>query len=303
MPSISKTHPRLPEALEKEIRAEPLAAGLRNRILRPCRGVFSDHIHLLIADSGRIELSLGETTTEAEAPVAMILPPSSAINLELSAGTSGWLFGLPPALWADIVGSGPESTLMTPLGDNLILAREFRPNATPSPSVLIQAIEEEIENGQPAAQMAALAYLRLLTLMIWRNARIEPAAPGHGSDLHTLERFRRVVEVNFRKHMTIAEYADILGVTQSRLRRICNRALDRSPIQLVHMRMMREAAAWLQHSGQSVKEIAQAMGFADAAEFSHFFKRNSTMSPRDYRLQLNKGKDQLSDLGSFADWP
>ena len=167
-----------------------------------------------------------------------------------------------------------------------------------------ERIADELSRDTPGAQMAILASLRLLLIDIWRSSGFESPGPGKGSEVHVLLSFRRLVELHFRSRLGVGDYASQLGVTYDRLHGICQRNLQRSPLQLIHARMMREAADWLESSGQPIQRIAHKLGFSDSAEFSHFFKRNSGLSPSGFRQRARNQSEALRmTTTSFADWP
>ncbi|MFB9224200.1 helix-turn-helix transcriptional regulator [Paracoccus cavernae] len=290
--------------LIEHLRAEPLPAGLRARQLRPCRGMYEGYVHLVLLGSGSLRLEGGETEHLTTAPVGLILPPSSQQVLTLDAGSEGWILGLPPQLLGEVMGSRAEMEMMLPLGRQLILGQDPAAGTGFDCEQFARAILQEREMGAVGNRIAILAYFRLLIIAIWRASHQEIAVSGFGSEAHLLENFRREVEIHFRSHLGIADYAERLGLSTSRLRRICLRNLGRTPLQLVHMRMLREAAAWLEHSGRGIAEIAQALGFADSAEFSHFFKRNTGVSPSGFRAERkDPASAHSAEPTGFADWP
>lgn len=59
-----------------------------------------------------------------------------------------------------------------------------------------------------------------------------------------------------------------------------------TPLKYVHGERMRRAKHLLSSTGQSVAEIAQRVGYRDAATFSQLFKRQVGLAPRDYRARF-----------------
>lgn len=293
-----------PENLGTLLRVESIRPGLRSQVLRPGRGAQAGFGHVLLLEMGEAQIAHSGEAFEVEGSAGVILPATAELVITLGPGCSGWTLGFSPELLANAIGTGPEAGLLAPAGLNLIIARGFIPRTRPLPGDLIAAIRHELDLGAPGGYLAVVACLRLILLSVWRESRIEVSAPGHRSDLHLIEGFRRVVEVHFRAHKRIADYTEMLGITESRLRRICQRNTGHSPLALIHLRMMREATTWLERSGQPIAEIAQELGFADSAEFSHFFKRHSQLSPRQYRSALRRrSPEEAAPLLSFADWP
>lgn len=290
--------------LDAMARAERLPASLRDTVIRPGRGAYSSFTHLVLLEAGEIAVEAGEGARHAEARAALILPPGPEALLTLGPGCDGWLLGVAPSLLSAVVGARAESEFLAPIGTQLMIARDFAPDTATDPMALAERIAEELSHAAPGVQMAILASLRLLLIDIWRSSGPEPQGLIQGSDVHLLLGFRRLVELHFHKRLGVADYAERLGVTYDRLHGICQRNLQRSPLQLIHARMMREAASWLERSGQPIQQIAHALGFSDGAEFSHFFKRQSGVSPSRFRQQV---RNQSEAVGlartSFADWP
>ena len=81
--------------------------------------------------------------------------------------------------------------------------------------------------------------------------------------------------------------------------------LSRSPIELVHDRVVQEAKLRLERSARSVQEISYGLGFRDPANFSHFFKRKTGVSPARYRaLARDATSGPMIPLSSsYYDWP
>lgn len=291
--------------LQAELRVETPEVGLRARLLRPNRGPYRDHVHILLLAEGQLRLEAGEPTHDLHGPAALILPPSSEHLLTLGAGASCWLFGLSSALLGEIAGARPDFELMLPLSRSIIMAAELETAGPLAAPLLAEAMMAELQTAAPGHRTAVLSYLRLIILAIWRQSHPEIPADRPHSDAHILEDFRREVEIHFRGHLPVADYARALGLSESRLRRICQRGLDRSPLQLIHQRMMREAVIWLEHSDQSVAGIALELGFADSAEFSHFFKRLSGRAPSRFREEQRSSSAASEETTAvrFADWP
>lgn len=153
--------------------------------------------------------------------------------------------------------------------------------------------------------MAIAAYMRLILMALWRAAGAEAAEQrGRGGGASVLQRYRQLVEIGFRQHRSIADYAGELGVTTDRLHSICRSELGRSPVQLLHERVVQEAKLRLERSARTVQEISDGLGFRDPTYFSHFFKKKTGFSPAIYRDLARKSEASTVTLSSgYADWP
>ncbi|MFD2252495.1 AraC-like DNA-binding protein [Pseudochelatococcus lubricantis] len=300
----NETLPRDVQTLASLVRAEPLRPALRSVILRPSRGMYEEFTHFLLVETGDVTIEADDSGHRLEGPVAMILPPAPAMAVRLGAGAGGWLLGAAPPVLTEAVGAKAESGLLQTVSARLVVAQGEDGRFIPDLVHLAEQIHREMHRETRGSQMAVVACLRLLLISFWREGSFDPATLGRSSELHLLQGFRRLVELHFRSRMSVADYAALLGVTYDRLHSICRRSLQRSPLQLVHQRMMREAAIRLERSGETIQEIAHSLGFGDATEFSHFFKRKSRMAPSTFRARVRDAGGTAHIGGaSFADWP
>ncbi|MDP1534617.1 MAG: AraC family transcriptional regulator, partial [Rubrivivax sp.] len=173
----------------------------------------------------------------------------------------------------------------------------------------LHAIEAEARSGAGGSRHYLAAHLTIALVLMWRLAARElatsAAAPTEGHSAQRLQRFRHLVEAQFRDHWTMARYAAELSLTPDRLHDLCVRALGRAPTALVHQRLVREACLLLASSDLSIERLGAELGFGSASHFSRFFKRWMALAPKAYRAQsrqrVSTGQDATPQ--SYADWP
>ena len=104
-----------------------------------------------------------------------------------------------------------------------------------------------------------------------------------------VRRYLALVEQHYREHRPLSFYADALGVTPDHLSRTCRHVLRQSALQILHERLMLEARRLLAYSSLSVTQVAQSLGYDDAAYFSKFFSRAVGSTPSEYRALVASG--------------
>ena len=77
--------------------------------------------------------------------------------------------------------------------------------------------------------------------------------------------------------------ADALGMTPVHLNRVLKEATGHTTTTLLGNRLAHEAKLLLQQTTHNVSEIADRLGFTDAAHFCTFFKRCTGLTPGDFR--------------------
>jgi AraC family transcriptional activator of pobA len=291
--------------LLQSVRAEPIRPALRETVSRPSRGLFAAFTHFLLITNGTVTLVVGQDEYRVSGPLGLILPPEPLAIMTLGAGTAGWLVGASASAITEAVGTKAESRLLHALGTRLFMAQDVENRLATDFLQPAAQIRRELDDALRGSQMAVIAHLRLLLIAFWRSGDLAPETVQRGrSDQYILQGFRRLVELHFRSQMQVAAYAGLLGISYDSLHRICQSSMNRSPLQLIHQRMMREAALRLERSGESIQDIAHALGFGEASQFSHFFRRNGQVPPSVYRTAIRKNAtgDQFKSA-SLADWP
>ncbi|WP_442587645.1 helix-turn-helix domain-containing protein [Pedobacter sp. AW31-3R] len=81
------------------------------------------------------------------------------------------------------------------------------------------------------------------------------------------------------------DYADRLAVHVNHLNKVLKEATGTTTKQIINHRICQEAKIMLKHTDWNVQEIAYVLGFDDAAQFSNFFKKQTSFSPSSFRLE------------------
>lgn len=149
------------------------------------------------------------------------------------------------------------------------------------------ALRDEIQ-GEGRWRGAAIdaALLRLL-IAAGRALPDTPAAARAAPEraLAHLQRFRALVDLQFRDQPALAVLAAPLGITPTQLNRVCRQWLGRSALGVLHARLLLEAQRELAYTALSVKQIALDLGFSDAAYFTRFFQRQAGITPTAWRAR------------------
>lgn len=295
----------LESAIHNDARAEEFESAIQSRVIRIGRPPQRWFHHALILTTGTMRLAHGETEAIVSGPAVAFFPPSEGEILTVAAGSRGFLVGASPEIIGDAIGDHAESSALRVFSGTYSLAESLSAPLLRELVPLFEGIIAELSQEGRASRMVIAAYMRLLMMSAWRlrgpGTDDEPRAAAGA----ILQRFRQSVEVGFRRHRTIADYAGELGISPDRLHAICRRTLSRSPIELLHDRLVQEAKLRLERSARSVQDISDGLGFRDPANFSHFFKRKTGVSPAKYRsMALSAAHSSTIALSSsYHDWP
>ncbi|MEN2401868.1 helix-turn-helix transcriptional regulator [Flavobacterium sp. MC2016-06] len=95
--------------------------------------------------------------------------------------------------------------------------------------------------------------------------------------------FEMLLEEHFKTQKLPSFYADQLHITLKHLNRICNEILQKTATEVIMDRVILEIKRMLIDKQLAVNEVAYAVGYEDYSYFSRVFKKQTGMSPTDFR--------------------
>jgi AraC family transcriptional activator of pobA len=81
----------------------------------------------------------------------------------------------------------------------------------------------------------------------------------------------------------VADYADALGITPSHLNTVCKQLTGKSTLEVVHERLGLAARRELAYTERNIAGVAHRLGFEDPSYFTRFFKRETGVTPGEFR--------------------
>ncbi|MBX2828563.1 MAG: helix-turn-helix domain-containing protein [Flavobacteriaceae bacterium] len=104
--------------------------------------------------------------------------------------------------------------------------------------------------------------------------------------IELLRQFNLLVETHFKKEHSVAFYAALLHKSPKTLSNSFGK-LDKSPLKIIHDRIILEAKRLLRYTDLSAKEIAYTVGFDDASHLSRLFKKQTGISPSQFKKEAS----------------
>lgn len=152
---------------------------------------------------------------------------------------------------------------------------------------ILSRLQLEYERPGEWQQRMILANLSLLLTYLSR-LYTEQYDVGISAEKALLKKFQAFIDQHFKACHEVTDYADLLHVSAGHLGEVIKMQSGRPAIKHIHNRLVLEAKRLLIHSGQTAKEIAFDLGFADSSYFNRFFKRETGQTPAGYRSGIRK---------------
>ncbi|AIR03046.2 4-hydroxyphenylacetate catabolism regulatory protein HpaA [Pluralibacter gergoviae] len=242
--------------------------------------------------TGRITLQLDAHYYAVRAPLFILTPPSVPHAFFTEPDSDGHVltvrqelvWPLIESLWP---GSGEAAMLQ-----GICLSLENLPATLSALNHLWPTIADEFRHRRPGRELLLQSLARSVFTLLLREAPPCDRAPsGVRGEMRLFQKFNRLVDERFRQHLTVPAYADMLGMSESRLTELCRRFANQPPKRLIFERVSREARRLLRFSELSVNQIALELGYKDPAYFARFFHRMEGCSPTGYRGRGAEGED------------
>lgn len=149
---------------------------------------------------------------------------------------------------------------------------------------LIADLVEERHHGD---ESVLRALVHVLLARVGRLPGTPPPAPAGA----VAAEFARLVASPDLGLWSVAAHAGRLGVTPGHLTEAVKAATGRTAAQLLREARTREAQRFLLRTDLTVRQVAWRVGFADPAYFCRFFRRETGLSPGDFRRGGEKHHD------------
>ncbi|MBW6393296.1 MULTISPECIES: helix-turn-helix domain-containing protein [Halomonadaceae] len=275
----------------------PERSRLHDWHIRPHR--HADLVHVLHIANGRVELELEGTQHTLHGPLVIVVPAMTIHGFRFSQDIQGHIVTLAQPLAEQLGQRLEEQASVLRHADYHLLEQ---PRKAQRLAALVEQIDAEYRQPAPGRDRMLESQVQALVIELSRQA--ESHAPsglrqrdrGH----ERLASFQALIEAQYRQQPSIERFAEQLGMSSAHLNTLCRRLADRSALQLLHERLLLEAKRQLTYTNMTISQIADSLGFSEPAYFTRFFKRNTGLSPRDFRVRQHAAEAQRQDAPDQA---
>ena len=244
---------------------------------------------LVWIERGRIRSTIETKLEVCYGPALVVIPPGVVHGFTVDKGTSGLVFTIALGFMHRVFDASDRAEL------GYLFERAQVVNIDTSSAVgsalrgVIKQLDEEYRWPNPGRLQYIDALIKTLVVHLARlqPQRIKPTGSERDAIEH-FQRFQKLLEHHFRERWKVQQYSEALGVSEKRLAKFCKAAVDLTPLQLIHGRLLMEAKRQLAYTRMSINEIALDLDFVDPAYFSKFFQKATGQRPTEFRQSCSQ---------------
>ncbi|MFB6456754.1 helix-turn-helix domain-containing protein [Chitinophaga sp. Hz27] len=160
---------------------------------------------------------------------------------------------------------------------------------------IFQKMQQEIVTDYPFKYNLIRSYVTELIHQAMKMQPMEQLYQHTDANTRITAVFRDLLERQFPiasneqqlKLRSAMDYAERLNIHVNHLNRAVRTTTGKTTTKLISERLLSEARALLAHTNWNVAEIGYCLGFEEAGNFNHFFKKNTGITPGNYRQQIS----------------
>ncbi|MEJ5048620.1 helix-turn-helix domain-containing protein [Chryseobacterium culicis] len=239
--------------------------------------------HILMIEKGRGILTVDEHSFDIEDQEIFLLSKGQICRFENNTDIRGYYISFGDCFWEKVPSSA--SNCKAVLFNNAAANQKLIPDQAETDEFvsLFKNLLTEYQTESYTNQMDVLAaYLKIIMIKL-ANVKIVSEETFDSQDYIIYRKFMDLLSSQYHSLHAVSEYSELLNITPRRLSELCKRCCHKSAKEIINGQIIAEAKRLLQFSAHSVKDIAYQLNFSTSEQFSHFFKKNTEISPANYR--------------------
>jgi len=272
-----------PERNSQQFQVEVFDANRHFSVKYPHRHDFFEVLYLLKGFGYHV---IDANKYEIKPPCVFFMSPGQAHKLELSNDIEGFIFIFTSDFYL-LNRSNQNSLIEFPFfytihQDNPPLLLENESDIRFLENLFRQSIAEINRPGDYFLEMLRSILDLILTTCAARY-QVSENMLNKGKGQILVKRFFHLVEENHQKNLSLSDYSGMIGVTPNHLTQTVKLLTGKTSSQIIKTKQLLEIKRLLVHTNLSVSEIANQLNFEDQSYFTKFFKRETGMTPIQYR--------------------
>ena len=272
-----------PERKSQQFQVEVFDANRHFSVKYPHR---HDFFEVLFLQKGSGYHVIDGNKYEIKPPCVFFMSPGQAHKLELSQDIEGYIYIFTADFYL-LNRSNQNSLIEFPFfytihQDNPPLLLHHESDVRFLETLFRQGIAEIDQPGDNIPEMLRSILDLILTTCAARYP-VNENLLNKGKGQILVKKFFHLIEEHHQKNLSLSDYAGMIGVTPNHLTQTVKVLTGKTSLQIIKAKQLLEIKRLLVHTNLNVSEIANQLNFEDQSYFSKFFKRETGLTPLQYR--------------------
>ncbi|HZL12423.1 MAG TPA: AraC family transcriptional regulator [Prolixibacteraceae bacterium] len=277
-----------PERESQQFQVEVFDANRHFSVKYPHRHDFFEVLYLQKGSGYHV---IDGNQYEIKPPCVFFMSPGQAHKLELSHDIEGYIFIFTSDFYL-LNRSNQNSLIEFPFfytihQDNPPLFLEQERDVRFLEVLFRQSIAEISQPNDHILEMLR-SILDLILTTCAARFQVSENQLNKGKGQFLVKRFFHLVEEKIQKNLSLRDYAGLIGITPNHLSQTVKLLTGKTSFQIIKAKQLLEIKRLLVHSNLNVSEIANQLNFDDQSYFTKFFKRETGLTPLQYRADVLK---------------
>ncbi len=248
----------------------------------------NEHLHtdlyqLFIIQSGEGILVSENKEVTLQCPCIITIPTNTLHGFHFQSDICGEVITFSESYLESLLKNSPKIFLEINQLKHLYLTNN--PKIFESINLFEKMIQKELydENMEKQSVLQSLFHLLFTHIYRFSISLKESVTSSDNRTLRYFQGFQKSIKQSFQESKSIESYANELNITAVHLNRICQSLVQKSPLQIVQDYLINEAKKYLLNTSYSISEVSYFLNFKDPAYFTRVFKKQTGISPSDFR--------------------
>lgn len=153
---------------------------------------------------------------------------------------------------------------------------------------LFTLLLNEIQDEQPGYNIICQNLLDIVLIQIIRMQNLVPASISSTKMTKECGQVKRYLEANYSDNISLDSLAAMTHMNKYYLVHAFTKYTGMSPINYLTMKRLQVSQELLSSTDYSIAQISSSVGFSSQSYFSQVFKKETSMTPNEYRKHKNK---------------
>ena len=277
-----------PERKSQQFQVEVFDTKRHFSVKYPHRHDFFEVLYLMKGSGFHV---IDANKYEIQPPCVFFMSPGQAHKLELSSDIEGYIFIFTADFYL-LNQSNQNSLIEFPFfytlhqeNPPLLLVNE---NDIRFLETLFRQAISETKNSHDFTLELLRSVLDVILTTCAARYKVNENLLNKGKGQILVKRFFHLIEENNQKNLSMSDYARMIGVTPNHLTQTVKQLTGKTSTQIIKAKQLLEIKRLLVHTNLNVSEIANQLNFEDQSYFTKFFRRETGITPLQYRAKTLK---------------